>query len=1166
MCNGNIWHAVTECIEQRQKAFQAIKEQGNFLREDIVTYLTAHHGNAELALNELNRLQLKPFLLKIIGAPTGADNNSGNNLMNSNQQAQETPSTSASPMKKEKLDGSNESNEEILNAPNNNVFLRDIEAIITSMEEKQSKQNETILHTIENLFGNMMSVAQSSRPLSNASSFSTLSFDRLDVKSPIAIPSKSIQQTSSDNVENDVRSFVSRHIQDISPHVAVIVNKELTEAAAKTASVENSWNQKNLNDTKQNEMTAEINGIRASSSENVIKTDVFDDGKEVQLPNNVEDKRPIQATLLRNPENSTEASSSGAMPTEKKTNKNRTGAGANFLVNKGVSRYNIRQAEKKRVREFEKQFIRQEKQGKNYMNLRPPNSEERSDSRNTANLSDSTIINDEGVQASKKVKNVGHVSKGSHNGPNINFDMKEVKTFSLLITEQDQAETFEPDYSRSLLDLSDAIELLTASYSEQASNVDDLSEFETDSVTWTNSNLALLENNDNLQKKENRNISEMVQHTKNIIKQMKNEIDEDIAMSEFDDYDGSDYNENDDELIALDDSDGWTDIDDDQPDFDDNNHDEYEATNSHFERSSESMESEQFEEAREEFSLAEQGNTFQSLNGSVEGFNSEREGSIDDIEPLQFDVVDDRPEQVPNLELTTLGNSLGLENDMSAGNAGVHLSYTAEASRVAPIPISQVANEETIIEIQQSLQSGIITLNKGEGPKIEKSTSPESNNFTPTPDSISPLPVVQNYCTQLTINDLIVTNDKQENIQEQLSVSPIPSISIESPDIQAEEYVRLEHTVHSQTAEFLILERLENFVSDDLLQNESTDNLLDITTDKQQRDTETNVTVVQHERNIEEELEVTEEDEEGEEREEGEEEETEEEIETEESVETDEESVEDQKREADNSPSNTTESIDKPGPSKTPEPNNNAAKEFPSRNDSTEDDVSELSSNNSSNESKKEPPNETPAGKANNFESKETLIESYQYKKITIPVLTDCCQSSINLLQLEKVEHNHAITPTSNVGLTKTASKLPKNKIPVRRLSASEPSASIKQIQNELLNKNTSPAPKNPGKKPSKIVPPKLFFKSGFTALTNKVADLILPNKGSAINNEKKPKENGTSKLNFNGKTENGPKKKYFETCFSDDYQTSDDETAPNTTKRAIPNLLQINEVQPDVS
>lgn len=52
--------------------------RGNFSREDIVTVLTANHGNLEAAFMELNKNQLKPFLMRIWGPPQGTDNESGN--------------------------------------------------------------------------------------------------------------------------------------------------------------------------------------------------------------------------------------------------------------------------------------------------------------------------------------------------------------------------------------------------------------------------------------------------------------------------------------------------------------------------------------------------------------------------------------------------------------------------------------------------------------------------------------------------------------------------------------------------------------------------------------------------------------------------------------------------------------------------------------------------------------------------------------------------------------------------------------------------------------------------------------------------------------------------------------------------------------------------------
>ena len=41
--------------------------KGNFSREDIVTVLTANQGNVDAAFQELNKVQLKPFLMRIWG-------------------------------------------------------------------------------------------------------------------------------------------------------------------------------------------------------------------------------------------------------------------------------------------------------------------------------------------------------------------------------------------------------------------------------------------------------------------------------------------------------------------------------------------------------------------------------------------------------------------------------------------------------------------------------------------------------------------------------------------------------------------------------------------------------------------------------------------------------------------------------------------------------------------------------------------------------------------------------------------------------------------------------------------------------------------------------------------------------------------------------------------
>ncbi|KAK4879207.1 hypothetical protein RN001_007353 [Aquatica leii] len=75
---GNVWPAVTECVEQRQRKYTDLASRGDFNREDIVTVLTAHHGDVETAFSELSKTQIKPFLMRIWGPPVGTENESGN--------------------------------------------------------------------------------------------------------------------------------------------------------------------------------------------------------------------------------------------------------------------------------------------------------------------------------------------------------------------------------------------------------------------------------------------------------------------------------------------------------------------------------------------------------------------------------------------------------------------------------------------------------------------------------------------------------------------------------------------------------------------------------------------------------------------------------------------------------------------------------------------------------------------------------------------------------------------------------------------------------------------------------------------------------------------------------------------------------------------------------
>ena len=59
------------------KQYDQLCGKGNFAREDIVTVLTANQGNVEAAFQELNKVQLKPFLMRIWGQGDSGEVTSG---------------------------------------------------------------------------------------------------------------------------------------------------------------------------------------------------------------------------------------------------------------------------------------------------------------------------------------------------------------------------------------------------------------------------------------------------------------------------------------------------------------------------------------------------------------------------------------------------------------------------------------------------------------------------------------------------------------------------------------------------------------------------------------------------------------------------------------------------------------------------------------------------------------------------------------------------------------------------------------------------------------------------------------------------------------------------------------------------------------------------------
>ncbi|XP_053692024.1 E3 ubiquitin-protein ligase lubel [Sabethes cyaneus] len=279
---GNIWHAITECIEQRQRKYSEIASKGNYTREDIVTSLTAHHGNLELAMLELSKTQLKPFLMRIWGPSNGAENDSGNILLHqalredrsgiSNEiqefisvhvekellseammssanekveKSQENVNPGSIPNgKHEQCDGISETTNHVVtngneqhpaeedSIPSNTAILKDIEKLIDQMEKNQANQNEAVLKNIQQLLSKLVD-RNDSRPSSQASVRSD-SCERIVVKSPIPLP-RSIESSVDETkpIYEDIRKFMTENIQEILPSLVGQVQQELSSVTFK---------------------------------------------------------------------------------------------------------------------------------------------------------------------------------------------------------------------------------------------------------------------------------------------------------------------------------------------------------------------------------------------------------------------------------------------------------------------------------------------------------------------------------------------------------------------------------------------------------------------------------------------------------------------------------------------------------------------------------------------------------------------------------------------------------------------------------------------------------------------------------------------------------------------------------------------------------------------
>ncbi|XP_064553664.1 E3 ubiquitin-protein ligase lubel isoform X2 [Drosophila montana] len=234
---GNVWQAVAECIQQRQQKYRKLAAKGNFLSEDIVNALTAHQGNVEQALMELNRTQLKPFLMRIWGSPNGVENESVavdnksdiHEFLNTHaldclqMQNSESPAL-ANPFDALYTDDTHSPAKSTYATPSpyqlEDSTLKNLEILIGNMEQNQAKQNQEVLRSIETMletFKGKPDQEYETDPevmrILTKSPISTL-------KSPTALSDKS---------SDDVKNFVWQHIQDIEPNLVQQVEQELME-------------------------------------------------------------------------------------------------------------------------------------------------------------------------------------------------------------------------------------------------------------------------------------------------------------------------------------------------------------------------------------------------------------------------------------------------------------------------------------------------------------------------------------------------------------------------------------------------------------------------------------------------------------------------------------------------------------------------------------------------------------------------------------------------------------------------------------------------------------------------------------------------------------------------------------------------------------------------
>ncbi|XP_055711279.1 E3 ubiquitin-protein ligase lubel isoform X3 [Phlebotomus papatasi] len=1170
---GNVWHAVTECIEQRQRKYNEISSRGNYPREDIVTALTAHHGNTELALVELGKSQLKPFLMRIWGPPAGADNESGNTLLENIPRSTLKRDTiglsdltvqdyldlyekretveSEKPKSPIRTDNSysslsinssenreTQSDADQSDLTKNSNVLRDIEILIGNMEQNQAKQNENMLKNIENLLGNILTKV--SRPQSVASDFSASSHQErlLNLKSPLPPTTAKANLEDITDVVSDVKLFVSQHIQEIVPNLVDQIEKELQEGTAKE-------------DVPFEDKLLEIN----STNDEIVFIPVTEERK-----NSIQDEIiPVNSELevlrisAEDIKGHPEEISSEKAPQEIKAEQN-----VEVKSTKPVDQVQKDQVQNDKIQKdqqipFEaienvprvdqlpknasptKQKIKKRKTSKALATKA-----EQTQKRNAIYINDSTTDHEENLDIPPSPV------------PPIKISTKSIVLKSKSVEQNTQNAQINESSERDQQN-EDNLE-------ERKENLRQPPKTFTSTIQITPTADAPPKTSEAPQStsKTSQNLSELVENTQRLIKQMKEEITSDIASMDNTEYSSDDYA----------DSFEWT--EDEEVDEEEQTEEELEELEEEEEEEGEEeaedegeeeeeglieeeseSENEEWAETNEEFaneplqpkedpqaiivqlakqSLSPESDSYvearENLDEEIDLKDSEtiikveiieREIPVDENNPLENEEESKLEEQVPEEhELIEHSNELSKDEVSHEDPEDVEQSVQEEESESL-----NDSTEKTmkIIQIEDSDDQIVREESSGDNPVNQDTILVESlvENYVTTTDS-SPLP---NESLEIPSNPL---EDNAENIEKhpedrlEVTSQEVPASPTQSNDkIEREEIRSVEALEEPQIGS----------VNESSVENEKMNE--DVQELKKTVETESNNNLQPEEK-----------------------------VSQKESLPV----IHDQGSEKIVSEGNTVEQ----------DLIQVAKLQSGEENGKIEDPIPESNANNVVVREESKDSNPVIGNNDSEVIVKEDLMiqEIVQEKPIQNNEENEITNSPSATTETDL---KHEQSPPS--GTTKTGTEVkgssPKvspskeipRKIPVRKKSIPGPqptarvtrSNSIKAIQAELFKKvEVKPKLEPKASKSSKLVPPKPVPKSGIGALTSKITKLMTPvtngrgtfakSPKSSVSPEKKPVLNGKPTI-ARGHEMKIPKKKYHETCFSDDYQSSEEDEKP---------------------